>query len=74
MILKNGIIVKIKLYQFGIIGLIIDSIPLIKGMFTSIKALKKNSNTYNSFIIYLTIYLVISCISFNPYVYILIPI
>lgn len=64
----------LQLYQFGIIGLIIDSIPLIKGMFTSIKALKKNSNTYNSFIIYLTIYLVISCTSFNPYVYILIPI
>lgn len=66
--------ILMQLYQFGIIGLIISLLPFVIGIIKSIKELRKKNNTYSLFFFIFNVYLIISFINFDVYMYNLIPI
>lgn len=66
--------ILMQLYQFGILGFIIDIMPLIKGLNYFVTIWLKDFSKFDLFLIIFTAYVLVSCSNFNPYLNINFPI
>ncbi len=66
--------ILMQLYQFGILGFIIDIMPLIKGLNYFVTIWLKDFSKFDLFLIIFTAYVLVSYSNFNPYLNINFPI
>lgn len=66
--------ILMQLYQFGILGFIIDIMPLIKGLNYFVTIWLKDFSKFDLFLIIFTVYVLVSYSNFNPYLNINFPI